>query len=475
MSSVQKNSVPRQKQAKFQIEIIWVALAIAIFGGFALALHLSFLIGFNLSLGKGFAGLIQTHGHLQLIGWAGLFIIGISLHFIPRLSSVPISEFKPIKQILWLIGVGLLLRLVSHTVLPYLEGHVLFVPIDWLVATSGLIEWYGILIYLSLLIGTIWGIDDTSKRPGLLSIRPFFGMMVVGFFLYATVNMVLLIQMALNKNVVVNQGWNEFAIGVFTGMVLLPVAFAFSIRMFPLYLRLPAADWGVHRVAYLYLIGFGLQILTSIPLNLGRVTHYLSDAGMLVRGSVILYVVWKLDVLTRGQEPWTVHRELQPSPDRRPTRPNIPDYGEFGRFERLVYAAYAWLVLGALAEMLIGGFGLFRYPLSIGSDAVRHIYLLGFITNLILGMAVRMIPGFIGKRQIASTKLVDATFWLANTAAVGRVLILLLPSGVFEVIPAIVVVVETAFGLSGILGLGAVVCLAVNLWKTAHVNHPKFS
>ena len=81
--------MPRAKQAEFQVSYVWMALAVAIFGGFALAGHLAFLIGFNQSLGDGFASHIQIHGHLQLVGWAGLFIIGISLHFIPTFIKCP--------------------------------------------------------------------------------------------------------------------------------------------------------------------------------------------------------------------------------------------------------------------------------------------------------------------------------------------------------------------------------------------------
>lgn len=76
-----------------------------------------------------------------------------------------------------------------------------------------------------------------------------------------------------------------------------------------------------------------------------------------------------------------------------------------------------WLVFGAFLEMLIGGSTLFGHSLPISTDVVRHTYLLGFITNLILGMSVRMVPGFMRKRQVASAKLVDATFWLGNIAA----------------------------------------------------------
>ena len=99
---------------------------------------------------------------------------------------------------------------------------------------------------------------------------------------------------------------------------------------------------------------------------------------------------------------------------------------------------------------------------------IRHIYLLGFITNLIMGMAVRMVPGFLKKRRIASTKLIDGTFWLINIAVIGRVLPLLLPLTLSDVPEGIDTIVQAAFGLSGILGLLATICFAINLWKTTH-------
>ena len=150
-------------------------------------------------------------------------------------------------------------------------------------------------------------------------------------------------------------------------------------------------------------------------------------------------------------------------------RRTIPDRGEYGRFEWHIYAAYGWLVFGALAEMLIGTFGVFQLPLAISSDVIRHIYLLGFVTNLIMGMAVRMVPGFLKKRRVASAKLIDGSFWLINFAVVGRVLPLLLPSLMLSDVPEIIdTIVQAAFGLSGILGLLATICLAINLWRTTH-------
>lgn len=458
----------RAKQAEFQVGYVWLALAVAIFGGFALAGHLAFVMGFDLPLGDGFASLIQIHGHLQFVGWAGLFIIGVSLHFIPRLSSVPISQPQWIPRLLWLIGIGLLLRFISHSILPYLDNSFLFILLSWITAASGLLEWYGVLIYLALLAGTIFGMSQADRKPPLMAVRPYFGMMMIGFLIYATIHAILLLQMAWRGNIVVGQAWNEVSIHIFIGLVLLPVAFGFSIRMLPLYLRLPVADWHVRRVAYVYLIGFLCQIREIFPIDfLSYIERYISSVGMLVKASIILYVVWKLDVLTRRQVPSIAHRDLQPSPDRRATRGTSPDHGAYGRFEWHIYAAYGWLAFGALAEMAIGGSGIFQFPIAISSDVIRHIYLLGFITNLIMGMAVRMVPGFLKKRRIASTKLIDGTFWLINIAVIGRVLLLLVPLVVFDVPAIIDTIAQAAFGLSGILGLLATICLAINLWKTA--------
>ena len=65
--------MPRAKQAEFQVGYVWMALAVAIFGGFALAGHLAFLIGFNRPLGDGFATYTISDRHFPM-NW---FIISV--------------------------------------------------------------------------------------------------------------------------------------------------------------------------------------------------------------------------------------------------------------------------------------------------------------------------------------------------------------------------------------------------------------
>jgi uncharacterized protein involved in response to NO len=460
-------------QAQFHLGFIRSALAIAIFAGFAIGAHLAAVIGLGFPLGKGFYSFIQIHGHLQLVGWAGLFIIGISLHFIPRLAGIPLSHPEWLNRILWLITAGLITRAIFHSHLPYVSSPAVFHIYSVVIALSGLSELAGIILYIALLLTSIRATRQSGKeRLALQSVKPYFAMMQAGWLLYAGLNVALLIHMAITGAVTVNQPWDDFALHLFIGLVLLPVAFAFSVRMFPLYLRLPAPEWPVGKIGLAYLFSFALQTLPTLPPFLSmspETAFFISAIGQCGKSTVIFLFVWKLDLLLRRRAPWTVYRKFQPGPERQPTRAGLPDYGEFGRFERLLYAAYLWLLFGALLELLSGLATIMRWEVAVSTDTIRHSYLVGFITLLIMGMAPRMIPGFIQKK-LASTKLVEATFWLGNAAVICRIVPLLLPEILLEKIPPAILLSQWMFALAGIFGLVAVSCLAVNLWRTSSDN-----
>jgi hypothetical protein len=391
---------------------VWAALGLALFFGFALGAHLVSVLGFGFPPGKGFLAFVQ---------------------WIPR--------------ILGAVAGGLVLRSVAHPMLPYFSGGASeFLGVA--VVASAVSEALGIAAYIALLAETMRQARRGGEPRALHVVRPFFAMMLAGWGIYAGLNAVLAIQMAASGGAVLAPGWNAFAVETFIGLVLLPVPFAFSVRMLPLYLRLPKPDWPVRGIAATYLAALLLQLVPLLP-PLVRAEGFfwpsLSSLGRVLKGVVVLWFVWNLDLLTRRRPPWTVYRILHPGPDRRPTREGLPDYGEFGRFERLVYSAYLWLVAGALLEIGGGISALLGRPAAVSADAVRHLYLLGFVTQLILGMSVRMIPGFIHRRRVASSALVDATFWLGNAALVCRVVPLLLPAWLVAQVPGLLPVHRLRF------------------------------
>ncbi len=133
-----------------------------------------------------------------------------------------------------------------------------------------------------------------------------------------------------------------------------------------------------------------------------------------------------------------------------------PDAGEFGRFELLVYSAFAWLVVSIALELVRVVPGL-NERVPVTQDAARHALTVGYLTLLIFGMVVRMLPGFSGKRSVASPELVMWTFVLGNLAALARVVPALFPSATLAL---------GLWGLSGFVGWCAVLVLGVNLWAT---------
>ena len=76
--------------SEFPLGFIHAALASALLIGFASASYMASHLGFGLPITAMWPAIVQVHGHTQLAGWLGLFIMGVSLHVPPRLSGVPL-------------------------------------------------------------------------------------------------------------------------------------------------------------------------------------------------------------------------------------------------------------------------------------------------------------------------------------------------------------------------------------------------
>jgi len=118
--------------------------------------------------------------------------------------------------------------------------------------------------------------------------------------------------------------------------------------------------------------------------------------------------------------------------------------------------AAAWLGVGAIvlagsALEVLGGAGR-----GASFDTEQHILGAGFVTLLIFGEGVKLLPGF-ARRPLRSEALVWATLGLGNAAALLRVgpqLVAGLLPGPFA---------DTALASAGLAGLLAVGAFAVNL------------
>lgn len=440
-------------QAPFDRRYIWVACIMACGAGFAIAGHLSFVLGFSFRPGPGFTSFVQTHGHVQLLGWAGLMIMGISMHVMPRLAGVPLAYPHWRGWILWLITWGLGLRIVAHSVVAYLPSPGFEMALSVVALSSGL-ELAGIGFYIELMRRTIAGAPGEQMRPALQSIQPYMRSMLLGWTTYMVINLLLGLSVIWQRQAAFPPLWNDIAVRCFVGLVLLPVAFAFSVRFLPLYLRIAPPSQPIHRMASVYFIGWGLEVLPLLPpvqLFIPPGSELLHHIGQIVKGLGIVWFVWRLGVLTQ-----------------RARREKKASESGFGPYAELIMSAYVWLVVAAGCELLNGVGWWTGMSLSIRHDAVRHLYLMGFVTLLIFGVGTRMLPGMLHARRVAYPGLVHAMLWLGNAAVIGRVVLVGLPGPLWQgAPPGVIAGARVAFAWSGILGLAAVFCLALNLWLTA--------
>ena len=420
-------------------------------------------------MGNWWAAVLQSHGHAQLLGWTGLFIVGVSLYFLPRLAGRPLRYPRLLPWTLLLLTSGIVFRTTAQPLLTLSLPISLHQGLRVVLGISALLEAAGVVGYLTLLIGTIRGV--AARRQAFHSIRIFLILSVTGWICHTAIVSFLILRAAWAGESLVDIGWNRLAIDLFVSLVHVPVAMVISARTFPLYLRLPAIDWPINRVGVVYLFALLLIHLSSITRLGGLIDGYanqirmISAIGFCLKGSVILVFTWKLDLHLRRRPPWTVNLMGEPGPERRPTRPGLPDYGEFGAFELLLFGAFTALAIAAGLELVTGLAGLAGWTSFADPDAIRHTYLAGFVSMLILGMAPRMIPGFLRKRQVAYPRMVLWTFWLSAAAALFRVGPLFL-ADVLEALSWGMIGATTAFGLSGILGWSAVAILGWNLLST---------
>src|SRR5690348_12050656 len=160
----------RQKPFTRVAPILKCALLIGAGGGFLLATVLTLARAFSIPLGTWWEAMAQAHGHLQLFGWAGLFVLGVAFHFLPRLRGTPLVGARLIPWILGTLVTGLVLRAICQ---PLLTSSHNFVWRAGLLA-SGLLEAAAVCCVLYMVVLTALRGQRPTARPAYWSVLPFF-------------------------------------------------------------------------------------------------------------------------------------------------------------------------------------------------------------------------------------------------------------------------------------------------------------
>ena len=455
------------------------ALLIALTTGFGYGAIMVALLAFGIT-GTWYPALLQAHGHAQLFGWLGLFVLGMGLFFLPRLRGIKLKHQTRARIVFALLVAGIVLRTVAQPLAAWFNAEFLRA----LFLLAAFLEMAGMLLLGSIFFATERAAKPLSVHAPAYPVQIFLQLAFISFVLAVTLNLFgAWNAFAQGRNVIAAR-YDQSSIVLMLYGVAIPMAIVFSLRNLPLFLRLAMpSPRGWRALALVYMTALFLRVLpqlidiaddalvlTGRVLSANALNMIVFDAlavgGILVMNACILIFVWRLDLLRR-RPPWTSERAPNTRPDlehlRQPTRENYPDNGEYGRFELLFYAAFAWLVVAVLLDVL-RALPFVAENFTIPQDLARHALMVGFITFLIFGMAVRMAPGFSQKRGVAYPDLVMWLFVLGNAAAFLRVVLAFFPESNFALM---------LWGLSGFIGWCAVLVLTVMLWETFRVQPPR--
>lgn len=444
--------------------VVAAALLLGAGIGFVLAATLSITKAAQAARGPWWLALVQAHGHVQLYGWAGLLIIGVGLHFLPRLRGAGLAHPGLVPWLLGSLVSAMLLRAACQPLVSVGGGPAARIGL----VLSGVLECVGVGMVIFLFLSTSRHAGPMRERAALRSVLPYVALAFASLGTAAAVNLVNVVRAAtLPLGIVPAAGDN---LNVTLGLLgfLIPMTIAMAARSLPMYAGLDALP--AHMLwptGLAYCTGVVLAAVgTGAGNQVGEWSGVVAGIGFSVLGAVLIIDVLLFARLmrSRGRLPNRV-AALAPAPvqaARRYVTQIQDDRRAYGPFVALIVSAFAWALLGG-ALLLTDGIAqaIGQAPLS-ALDAARHSLAVGYIALLICGVAPRMIPGFSGGR-IRSPRYVTATLWLGNGAALLRVGSLLAAPVLASVGAGGRLVDEVAFGLSGPLGLALAICLLVNV------------
>jgi hypothetical protein len=125
-----------------------VALLLAVLAGFPLGILVAYGGPRDIGLGVRWTPLIQAHGHLQVMGWLGLFLMGVAFQVVPRFKQAPLRLPLLARPAIVVIAAGLIARTVSQ---PYADGRLA----SGAMLSSAFVEALGVALFAALITATL--------------------------------------------------------------------------------------------------------------------------------------------------------------------------------------------------------------------------------------------------------------------------------------------------------------------------------
>lgn len=374
---------------------VLASLAFATLLGFVLAL----LLPLGRALGWGLEGsrpeLISIHGQVQLIGFGGLFVMGMALRLTPRFSGVHLRFEGLIYPGLALIVAGLIVR--ALVAVPFADR-----PQGVLISGAQISVLVGAILFATVILATLTQKGSRADATG---------------YMFAAGTIALVASALIAALVAIDEAWdNQRVFSYLPTQAILHlqiagflIAFIAGVgtRAVPTMVGLPRPVLSVKALAGLLAGSVTITALSYLAFEYVSSSEILlqaAAAGLLGLGPVLISVAWLTGV-------------FRPAANR--LRPASQSH------IWLVRSAMAWLIVAGVLCIYYGGRAVAdsTLPSQFEMDAIRHALGVGVVTAMIMGMALMIVPEFAGERMAASRQryVSYALLVLVNLATVFRV------------------------------------------------------
>ncbi|MCC6238017.1 MAG: NnrS family protein [Dehalococcoidia bacterium] len=357
-------------RGRVHLPFLGLAFFLGTFGGLALAAALPLTAMWRGSIGTSWVEHAQVHGHLQAVGFVGLFIMGVSYRIFPAWAGRPVPSPALVVPSFWLVATGVIARAAGQPVADIPWGAALFVASAWL-------ELAGLVLFAINVLRLVL----PASRGGA-AYWPFIAAGATWFVVQAALG-------AWWVTATVREGGTVLPVArdsvvVFLQFFGVHVMFILGVglRAFPTFFAAGALPTSQVRAAWvLAQLGITTVAAVGIARQLGLEVPWVSESG----GFVLLGLGLAWSTTFTGF--WRPPSRIRPA-----SRPSA----------YLLQPAMAWLVL---AGLLLVGFAVFRGLNGEGLqtlelDATRHMVGVGVVLTTIVGMAQMILPEFAGERLL---------------------------------------------------------------------------
>jgi len=319
---------------------------------------------------------LQAHGHAQVFGWIGTFLLGIGFYSMPkrRDRATPVIRAAWICWALWTIGVA-----IRWAATVYLWNWRVLVP------GAGALELAAFLIFFAVV--SQHRPKDSSKK----GLEPWVWVVMsatVGFLVSLVANLLASIQAALRGvDPAFPHGLDQRYLALLGWGFLVPFVWGFSAKWMRVFLGLRA-----FRAPSLY----GAVASNLIGVGLALSGHFVPATAFLFFAVVLSILA--IRIFERSEQEAKIK-------------------GIHKSFPAFVRIAYGWLLVAAALGMAAS-----RWDTSDGIwGASRHALTVGFVSTMVLAVGQRILPAFAGMRLLWSRRLMFVGLFLLVVGCTLRV------------------------------------------------------